>query len=205
MKERNKHKINGNIEAYKELRNKVSSLIEKPKTETYQFKIEEGHSDPKSIWKLFKELGANGKCSNDHPDLNINVGGRVVTHESDLTDVFNSYFVNIASNLKEPIIPSDFEILNEYVKSKIPINTEFLITPTNEFFVNNFLSTFNLNKSTGVDNIGPKILKLSANIITPSLTFIVNKSIISGEFPSSWKEAKVKPLFKSGAKDDVNN
>ena len=53
----------------------------------------------------------------------------MVTNESDLTDVFNSYFVNIASNLKKTIIPSDFEILNEYVKSKIPINTKFLITP----------------------------------------------------------------------------
>ena len=63
----------------------------------------------------------------------------------------------------------------------------------------------NISKSTGLDNIGPKILKLSASISTPSLTFIVNKSIISGEFPSSWKEANVKPLLKSGANDDVNN
>ena len=35
--------------------------------------------------------------------------------------------------------------------------------------------------------------------------FIVNKSISSGQFPSAWKEAKVKPLFKSGSKDDINN
>ena len=28
---------------------------------------------------------------------------------------------------------------------------------------------------------------------------------MSGEFPSLWKEAKAKPLFKAGAKDDVNN
>ena len=123
----------------------------------------------------------------------------MVTNASELTDVFNSYFVNVASNLEEPIIPSDFEILNEYVKSKIPLNTEFLIAPTNETYVNNFLSMLNLNKSTGIVNIGPKILKLSANVITPSHTFIVYKSIISGEFPSSWKEAKIKPLFKSCA------
>ena len=129
----------------------------------------------------------------------------MVTNESELTDVFNSYFVNVASNLKEPIIPSDIEILNEHVKSKLPLNTEFLKAPTNETFVNNFLTMLNLNKSTAIDNIGPKILKLSANVIKPSLTFIVNKSIISGEFPSSWKEAKVKPLFKSGAKDDISN
>ena len=160
MKERNKHKINGNINAYKALRNKVSSLIEKSKKETYQSKIEEGHSDTKSIWNLFKELGANVKGNNDIPNLNISVGNRVVTNESDSTDVFNSYFVNVASNLKEPIIPSDLEILIEYVKSKIPTNTEFLIAPTKETFVNNFLSMLNLNQSTGIDNIGPKILKL---------------------------------------------
>ena len=45
---------------------------------------------------------------------------------------------------------------------------------------------------------------MSANVITPCLLFIVNKSISSGQFPSVWKEAKVKPLFKSGSKEDVN-
>ena len=58
-----------------------------------------------------------------------------------------------------------------------------------------------MNKSTGLDNIGPRVLKIAVSVITPSLTFIVNKSILSGEFPCSWKEAKVKPLFKSGAKN----
>ena len=37
------------------------------------------------------------------------------------------------------------------------------------------------------------------------MLFIVNKSLITGKFPCSWKEAKVKPLFQTGAKDDKNN
>ena len=171
MKERNKYKINGNIEMYKILRNTVSLLIEKSKKESYQTKIEDGQTDAKTIWKLF--LGANRKGGNDGPNLNINVGDRVVTDESDMTVVFNSYFVNVASNLKEPIVPSNFEVLNEYVNSKITNDTEFIITPTNDTYVRNFLSLLNTNKSTGIDNIGPKILKLSANAITPSITFIV--------------------------------
>ena len=69
----------------------------------------------------------------------------------------------------------------------------------------NFLSNLNVSKATGLDNIGSKILKISANIIAPSLVYIINKSIISGSFPSMWKEAKVKPLFKSGDKDGINN
>ena len=55
MKERNKCKINGNITAYKELRNKVTNLINIAKKKTYQSKIEEGRSDPRTIWKLFKD------------------------------------------------------------------------------------------------------------------------------------------------------
>ena len=69
----------------------------------------------------------------------------------------------------------------------------------------NFLSKLNVSKATGLDNIGPKILKISANIKARSLVYIINKSVISGSFPSMWKEAKVKPLFKSGDKDDINN
>ena len=45
-----------------------------------------------------------------------------------LTEIFNSYFVNVASNLKEPSIPTDFEIINNYVQSKVPTKTEFQIS-----------------------------------------------------------------------------
>ena len=49
----NKHKLNGNTDAYKALRNKVSALIDIAKKETYRNKIEEGKSDLQIIWKLF--------------------------------------------------------------------------------------------------------------------------------------------------------
>ena len=49
------------------------------------------------------------------------------------------------------------------------------------------------------------ILNLTADVITPSILYIVNKSISPGKFPSVWKEVKVKPLFKTGNKEDVNN
>ena len=46
---------------------------------------------------------------------------------------------------------------------------------------------------------------MSADVITPSILYIVNKSISISQFPDLWKEAKVKPLFKSESKDDINN
>ena len=52
IKERNKHKLNGNTDAYKALRNKVSAVMDMAKKETYRNKTYEGKSDSRTIWKL---------------------------------------------------------------------------------------------------------------------------------------------------------
>ena len=49
MKERERCKINGKTEEYRSLRNKVSTLIDKAKRETYQNIIEDGKNDPRTI------------------------------------------------------------------------------------------------------------------------------------------------------------
>ena len=46
-----------------------------------------------------------------------------------------------------------------------------------------------VTKATGLDSIGPKLLKITRNISTPSITYIINKSIGSGFFPGTWKNA----------------
>ena len=158
-----------NIEAYKILRNKVSRLTELAKQETYQSNLEEGKSAPGSNWKLFKELGANQKGNAREPNLNIKICQHLITNESDLTQQFNEDFINIASKLKEPLLLSDNEILNNYFQSKVPLNTQFSIPLTNITFIRQFLSNLNVSKSTGLDNIGPRIVKLSANMLAPGL------------------------------------
>ena len=58
------------------------------------------------------------------------------------------------------------------------------------------LKKLDISKSTGLDNIGPRLLRLSASYIAPMVTFMINHSLNTSTFPSVWKEAKVKPLFK---------
>ena len=50
-----------------------------------------------------------------------------------------------------------------------------------------------------------KLIKIAAEIISPSLTEIFAKSISTGIFPSEWKTARVSPIFKKGKKNDPNN
>ena len=61
MKERDKCKINGKIDEYLILRNKISKTIDKAKKEMNRNKLEEGQDDPRTVWKIFKQSGA---CKN---------------------------------------------------------------------------------------------------------------------------------------------
>ena len=81
----------------------------------------------------------------------------------------------------------------------------FNIPFVNSTFVNNYLFDMDVTKATGLDCIGPRLLKIAPNVLTPSITYIINKSIESRVFPWTWKNAKVNPIFKTGDKDNVNN
>ena len=61
------------------------------------------------------------------------------------------------------------------------------------------------SKATGLDGLGPKIIKLAATNLAPFIAALINKSISSGTFPSQLKCAKVFPVFKGGAKFDPSN
>ena len=67
------------------------------------------------------------------------------------------------------------------------------------------LSRINERKAPGLDNIPNKLIKIAAEIISPSLTEIFARSISTGIFPSEWKTARVSPIFKKGKKNDPNN
>jgi hypothetical protein len=54
-----------------------------------------------------------------------------------------------------------------------------------------------VNKSTGLDKIPANVLRLSADIIAPSLTCIFNLSLDTGIYVDDWKRARVIPIYKS--------
>ena len=60
-------------------------------------------------------------------------------------------------------------------------------------------------KSTGLDMIPARILKISANIIAPSITWIFNLSLKKGIFVDEWKKAWVLPIYKSGNRSNCEN
>ena len=60
-------------------------------------------------------------------------------------------------------------------------------------------------KATGVDGIPARILKEYAEELSYPLALLFNLSFGSSRVPSLWKKANVTPVFKSDAKDVVEN
>ena len=75
------------------------------------------------------------------------------------------------------------------------------VTPNDVIRVINGLDS---SKARGPDQLPTKILKMSAAYIAEPLAKIFNKSISSGHFPSAWKTATVKPVYKGkGSPSDI--
>ena len=71
--------------------------------------------------------------------------------------------------------------------------------------VSEFINGLNPAKATGLNSIGPKILKFANSVLSPSIAAIINKSFKLGTFPDEQKLAKVYPIHKSGPKSDPAN
>ena len=82
-----------------------------------------------------------------------------------------------------------------------PENVYFKLPDINEKFVFKFLLTLDVSKSTGLNNIGSMLLIIFSSVITLQTTLISSLK----NAPSCWKEATVNPLYKGGAKDEINN
>ena len=71
--------------------------------------------------------------------------------------------------------------------------------------IDKIISKLKSSKSCGVDEIDATVLKLGKLQLLPVITHIVNLSISSRCFPSSWKCAKIVPLHKKDERTNPKN
>jgi hypothetical protein len=82
-------------------------------------------------------------------------------------------------------------------------NINFKNTSTKE--TENIIKSLKAKESYGYDGITTKILKISAPFISYPLSYIFNKSMLSGIFPTRLKYTTIKPILKNGDKKNVAN
>lgn len=61
------------------------------------------------------------------------------------------------------------------------------------------------NKSPGTDNLLSEVFKTAYDVIAPFLLTLYNRLFSSGEYPRTWGEGIITPIFKKGNPNDAKN
>jgi hypothetical protein len=124
---------------------------------------------------------------------------------------FNNYFLTISENLIKDIRLNKqqhdtdnspiYYLLNQ--PRRVFPNINFTNTSPKE--IENIIKSLRAKESYGYDGITTKILNISTLFISSPLSYIFNRSILSGIFPTRLKYTTIKPVFKNGGKKKVAN
>ena len=71
--------------------------------------------------------------------------------------------------------------------------------------IKQIVSSMPTNKSPGIDQISMRVIKDSLPAILPTITSIINTSLVSAIFPRDWKMAVIKPTPKNADHEQANN
>ena len=158
-----------------------------------------------AIWKSIKtltELKKNVKTAN-----HLEVDDRIIDNVEEMADQFNSYFTTVAEKLRSQLsnTPCDLSKLFSFVKSRKDPEVQFSIPAITSSQIGRIILKISPNKTSGIDKISARFLRMAAPAISDSLAKIINLSFTQGKFPSGWKIAKVTPIYKSGTESDPSN
>ena len=92
---------------------------------------------------------------------------------------------------------------SNYLTNLSPLSS-FFFSPVSALDVQKIIEGFK-SKSSHINTYSVKILKYLSNLISPILSELINKSLMTGTFPGLFKQARVTPIFKSGCRKDPNN
>jgi hypothetical protein len=116
---------------------------------------------------------------------------------------FNEFFINSVGKL----IHSNKNCkIDHATRNDITQNPNVLfLAPATEEEVLQIAKKLKMKSSAGYDEIPDMIVKQCIHTVKKPLTFIINLSLSSGIFLNQTKIAKVRPIFKKGQKQNIEN
>ena len=145
------------------------------------------------MWSAIKDLLPKDR---DSGISTLVVNGQTVTDPSDISNAFNSFFIDTGVKLAKSI-PTTLKKTIDFLRNFMPnIDCRFHFKEVTVDDVTRLLNNLPSDKATGLDHISGKLLKHSAPVVARSLAHIFNKSLRNGRFPTVLKQASAAPIFK---------
>ena len=179
-------------EAFKICRNEVTNRVNMAKQNFENKVIQDIQSNPKSFWnyvnyKTKVKTGIQG-LENENGDL--------VNDDTEKAEILNEHFSSVFTVEDMSSLPNIRESNTGQSIEEVEFDQDSIL---------NLIEKQNVSKAAGPDGVHAKVLYECKNSLSKALDIIFNKSLESGNLPSQWKDAHVKPLFKKGKKRSPKN
>lgn len=161
---------------YREARDIAHEAVECARLDFYHSRLE-GLRDPREIWKELRHLGVAPSPENDLGTFSV--------------DELNAHFTSISVDGDAPSTCAFLSSL-ESTPSADDVFSFHDVTPREVSEAIKLSSS----QAVGVDGIPQRFVALAADVLTPHLCAIFNKSLAQSIFPSRWKQAMVLALNK---------
>ena len=188
---------------FKETRNKVHLELRLAKKDYFydKIKLSAQSNDVGKSWSLINSL--IGKTSKDKNITELCVDDSSTSDDCVIAETFNEFFVSIGSKLASESCSDSMHATKTNNTSRS--STIFKFSEIGVEEVTAGLRNLKISKATGIDMIPSRALKIAADIIAPSITWIFNLSLKTGIFVDAWKKACVLPIYKSGDRQLCEN
>ena len=203
-KEAAEENCNEKFEAYKRLRNKISSKLEKDEVEYYKNKFYQEDPSVSAVWRNVNDyLNTSKRSFSNTPNLIIH-NNEVHTKPREIANAINDAFIKKVKDLREKVTETPDinpkERLQNFLNKRNEEIPQFNLKKINITQLRKLLKKRKGNRSCGIDYIDGFSIKLAAPLIDDIILHLVNISIESSVYPSLWKVNKVSPQFKKGDK-----
>ena len=178
------------FDEYRYLRNSVTEQIKYKKKQHIMSMLDGQNVKESNVWKAVNLVKGNNKSNNSLP-VHIKC-----------TDM-NKYYATIGDKLAASFSNSDKD---EYLWKGGSSIHRFNIEPIKCQQVYEELKKLSDKSKKDVLDMDSRLLHISSGVISDSLTFLFNESIVQGIVPDDWKKARVTPIYKGkGSKSDHGN
>ena len=201
-----------NKKAFKKQKNFCNRLYKKERRKYYEKLDLRKITDNRKFWDTIKPFLSNKTSTSQQ--ISLKEGDKIVTDETEVSNVLNKHFINSVRCLAEKGGCSAQVLeINEKKDPLENILTRFQHHPsitaikqkgfTEEFDFTLFatddvLSEINkLDPTKSTTGVSIRLLKENSDICAPILTSIFNSCIKEGIFPDKLKLADITPIFKS--------
>ena len=193
--------------AYKKYRATFRKAAAEAETLYYREMFNSRTNSIKKLWENLNTVCAFKKKNTSNSISQLRCGTGIVSTSDEICAEFNHYFSTIGSVLLDDLnkrhpSATDTDFIQYCDKST---KTSMFVTPVGPEELQRLVCRLNNNKSPGMDNIGPSLVKLIFPAICFPLLHIYNLSLSTGVVPRQLKIAKVIPVYKKGDVDLICN